>query len=111
MVLMTKHALDEPNSSIFKLQKDVSDLLKTTTDAFDSFSKALSLSTSSLLDGLANIKLDEAAPQSKGGDEEEAKKTPTKQTKPEVVIDLEKEPTPTAREPTPSTVEDPKGKT
>ncbi|KAL4573684.1 hypothetical protein LXL04_020499 [Taraxacum kok-saghyz] len=89
-------------------------LLKTTTDAFDSFSKELSLSTSSLLDGISNLKLDEAVPRSTGRD---VQKLPIalESTKPELVIDLEKEPTPKPeeqekKESTPPTVTNPKGK-
>ena len=64
MVLMTKKALDGPNSSLAKIQEDMSTLLKTSSKAFDSLSKALSLNTSSILDGIANLKLDEAIPRS-----------------------------------------------
>ena len=92
MVLMTKKALDGPTSSIARIQEDVSSLLKTSTESFDSLSKALTLSTSSLMDGIANLKLDEAVPRSKGGEEVEAVYKPTSEaTKPELVINLEKE--------------------
>ena len=52
MVKMTKAALDGPNSDLAKIKEDVSALLKTSSEAFDSMSKALSLSTSSILEEL-----------------------------------------------------------
>ena len=52
MVSMTKKALDGPNSSLAKIKEDVSTLLKTSSEAFDSLSKALSLNTSSILEGI-----------------------------------------------------------
>ena len=58
-------------------------------------SKALSLSTSSILEGIANLKLEEAVPRSKGREEEdEAKKTKPSPEKidPEKIINLEKTP-------------------
>ena len=93
MVSVTKKALDGPNSSLAQIKDDVKALLKTTTKAFDSVTKALSLSTSSLLDGIANLKLDEAVPQSKGGEKhgEVSKQSPEKEKiNPEIVINLEK---------------------
>ncbi|KAL4583073.1 hypothetical protein LXL04_007637 [Taraxacum kok-saghyz] len=116
MVLMTKKALDGPNSTIVQIIGDVSALLKTYSQTFDSLSKALSLSTSSILDGIANLKLVEAVLHSKGGEEEdEANKNKPSSDKidPEKIINLEKTP-PTEgpeqeKEKTPPA--DPKGKT
>ena len=67
MVSMTRQAVDGPNSSLAQIRKDVSELLKTSSESFESISKALALSTSSILDSLANLKLDEAISRSKGG--------------------------------------------
>ena len=107
MVRMTKQALDGPNSSLAKIQKDVFALLKTSSKSFDSLSKALSLSISSILDGFAKLKLDEAVPRSKGGEEAEAnKEKPSAEvTKPENHIDLENTP------PTEATAEEKKEQT
>ena len=93
MVLMTKKALDGPNSAIVQIWEDVSALLKTSSQQFDSLSKALSLSTSSILDGIANLKLEEAVPRSKGGEEEdERNRYKPSSIDPEKVINLEKTP-------------------
>ena len=94
MVSMTKKALDGPNSSLAQIKTEVSQLLKTSSKAFDSMSKALSLSTSSILEGVAKLKLEEAVPCSKGGEEDEAKKTKPSPEKidPEKIINLEKTP-------------------
>ena len=94
MVLMTKRALDGPNSDLAKIKGDVSELLKTSSEAFDSMLKALSLSTSSIMEGFSNLKLEEAVPRSKGGEEDEASKEKPSPEKidPEKIIDLEKTP-------------------
>ncbi|KAL4583107.1 hypothetical protein LXL04_007671 [Taraxacum kok-saghyz] len=77
----------------------------TSFEAFDSMSKALSLSTSSILEGSTNLKLEEAVPRSKRGEEDEAKKTPS----PEKIINLKKTP-PTEGEKEKTPPADPKGK-
>ena len=112
MVLMTKKALDGPNSDLATIKGDVSTLLKTSSQAFDSFSKALSLSTSSIMEGIAKLKLEEAVPRSKGGEEDEAKKTKPSPEKidPEKIINLEKTP-PAEEEKEKTPPADPKGKT
>ena len=77
----------------------MSTLLKTSSEAFDSLSKAISLNTSSILDGIAKLKLDEVVPRSKEGEEDldaSKKKTSPETTKPETIINLEKTPSPEA---------------
>ena len=118
MVSMTKKALDGPNSSLAHIRTDASQLLKTSSEAFDSMSKALSLSTSSIVDGIAKLKLVEAVPRPKGGEEEEDEANKTKPSPekfdpekidPQKIINLEKTPPAEGdKEKTPPV--DPKGK-
>ena len=93
MVKLTQEALAGPSSSLLKIKEDVAELLKTSSEHFDSLSKALSLGTSSILDGLSNLKLDEAHPQSKRGeDEDNDDKYKRSLIDPNKVINLEKTP-------------------
>ena len=78
MVSMTMDALYGPTSDLTKIKADTSSLLKTSAEQlktssehFDSLSKAISLSTSSLMERIASLKLEEVVPRSKGGEDEE----------------------------------------
>ena len=110
MVQMTRQALDGPTSSIVKIQDDVSALLKASSEHFDSLSKALSLSTSSILNGIANLKLEEDGPHSKGGEEEDDDKYKRSPIDPEQVINLEKTPPTEEEEKEQTPPDDRKGK-